>query len=256
VSENYRKSYHHCRFLLGNEDLLTLGPWNIKKGPGATSPVWHWKKYMTGCVAVGLLAYKSTQNWHDSSFRSFTYSTGGSCSNNFHFSLCLAFPSSGGGRSTMTEAFKSVNLLRNLAQNVIAPVQLKANQLYFYLNDLLREIRNCPSENSLLVWSCQLSLLACSLAHQQVYRCLTWMDVFSMAGNYITDKRFRLLLQNAEHLVDYESELAKNEVEICIQFWKWLLAYKLEGDQGIFHCVVAIRNSGLLFHLCPIWWSI
>jgi len=39
-----------------------------------------------------------------------------------------------------------------------------------------------------------------------------------MAGNYITDKRFRLLLQNAEHLVDYESELAKNEVEICIQF--------------------------------------
>jgi len=51
----------------------------------------------------------------------------------------------------MTEAFKSVNLLRNLAQNVIAPVQLKANQLYFYLNDLLREIRNCPSENSLLV---------------------------------------------------------------------------------------------------------
>lgn len=148
----YSESYYHYKFLLGYEDL-TLGHRNTNQEAwGAQVLCDIEKKYMMGWVRVSAVAYKSTENWHDSSFCSIIYSAGGSCSNNFHFSLCLAFPSSGSGRSTVTQAFKSMNLWRNLAKNPVAPIQLKAKQLLpavarFYLDELLREIRNCPPEN-------------------------------------------------------------------------------------------------------------
>lgn len=128
-----------------------------------------------GWVSVGLLAYKSTENRHDSSFCSIIYSTGGSCSYNFHFSLCLAFPSSGNGRSTMTQAFKNMNLWRNLAQNAIAPIPLKAKQLlpavvHFYLDELLRGNRKLSIWKPVIKtfrWS-DLASLACWIARLHI----------------------------------------------------------------------------------------
>lgn len=130
--------------------LCDPGTLTVVQGP---QPFWDiGKKYMMGWVGVGLLAYKSTANWHDSSFCSIIHSAGGSCSNNFHFSLCLAFPSNGNGRSTMIQTLKSMNLWRNLAQNAIVVIPLQAKQLlpavvHFYLDELLREVGKCPSEN-------------------------------------------------------------------------------------------------------------
>lgn len=64
-----------------------------------------------------------------------------------------------------------MNLWRNLAQNAIAPIQLKAKQLlpavvHFYLDELLREIGNCLSEKT-FHWS-DLASLACWIAHLQI----------------------------------------------------------------------------------------
>lgn len=73
-----------------------------------------------------------------------------------------------------------------------------------------------------------------------------------MAGN-ITDKRFRLLLQNAEHLADMEVNLpSMNENYAYSSEIALLLAYKSEGDQGKFHCRVASMISDLLLHPLPI----